>query len=160
MLSRVQLFETPWTVACQASLSMLILQARILEWVALLSSKGSSWPRDWTQALQVDSLPSEPPGKPFLTFKLVDWVKQIMFHSVGGPHPISFRAKKQKDFSWRQLHRNPTWVSSLLPCEIQTHGCSINSFLNCQPASLPCGFGLASSQIPWANSLKAINLCL
>ena len=25
-----------------------ILQARILEWVAISSSKGSSWPRDWT----------------------------------------------------------------------------------------------------------------
>ena len=29
--SRVQLCVTPWTVACQASLSM----ARILEWVAI-----------------------------------------------------------------------------------------------------------------------------
>ena len=35
-LSRVQLFATPWTVARQAPLSMGILQARILEWVALL----------------------------------------------------------------------------------------------------------------------------
>ena len=26
-----------------------ILQARILEWVAISSSKGSSWPRDWTR---------------------------------------------------------------------------------------------------------------
>ena len=25
-----------------------ILQARILEWVAMLSSRGSSWPMDWT----------------------------------------------------------------------------------------------------------------
>ena len=25
-----------------------ILQARILEWVAISSSRGSSWPRDWT----------------------------------------------------------------------------------------------------------------
>ena len=28
---------TPWTVACQASLSTGILQARILEWVAIAS---------------------------------------------------------------------------------------------------------------------------
>ena len=33
-LSYVQLFVTPWTVAFQALLSMGILQARILEWVA------------------------------------------------------------------------------------------------------------------------------
>ena len=26
-----------------------ILQARILEWIAILFSRGSSWPRDWTQ---------------------------------------------------------------------------------------------------------------
>ena len=40
---------TPWTVARQAPLSMWILQARILEWVAMSSSKGSSQPRDRTQ---------------------------------------------------------------------------------------------------------------
>ena len=35
---------TPWTVACQAPLSMGILQERILEWVAMPSSTGSSNP--------------------------------------------------------------------------------------------------------------------
>ena len=39
--SRVWLFVTPWTVAHQAPLSMRILQARILEWVAMPSSRGS-----------------------------------------------------------------------------------------------------------------------
>ena len=28
-----------------------ILQARILEWITMPSSRGSSWPRDWTHAL-------------------------------------------------------------------------------------------------------------
>ena len=37
---------TPWTVALQAPLSMGILQARILEWIAMPSSRGSSQPRD------------------------------------------------------------------------------------------------------------------
>ena len=37
---------TPWTVARQAPLSMGILQTRILEWVAIPSSRGSSQPRD------------------------------------------------------------------------------------------------------------------
>ena len=57
---------TPWTVACQAPLSMGILQARILEWVAMPSSRGCSQPRDQTRSptLQADSLPSEPQGKP------------------------------------------------------------------------------------------------
>ena len=42
LLSGVQLFVTPWTIACQAPLSMGILQTRILEWVVMPSSKGSS----------------------------------------------------------------------------------------------------------------------
>ena len=41
----VQLFATLWTVARQAPLSM-ILQARIWEWVAMPSSRGSYQPRD------------------------------------------------------------------------------------------------------------------
>ena len=53
-------------IALQAPLSMGILQARILEWVAMPSSRGSSQCMDQTQAspLQADSLPIEPPGKP------------------------------------------------------------------------------------------------
>ena len=47
------LFVTPWTVARQAPLSMGILQARILEWVAMLSSRGSAWPRDQTQVSHI-----------------------------------------------------------------------------------------------------------
>ena len=51
----VQLFVTPWTVACQALLSMEILQERIIEWVAMLSSRGSSQPRDQTQVTSIAS---------------------------------------------------------------------------------------------------------
>ena len=49
LLICVRLFETPWTVAHQAPLSTGFLQARILEWVAMLSSRGSSQPRDGAQ---------------------------------------------------------------------------------------------------------------
>ena len=43
-----------------------ILQARILEWVAISSSKGSSQPgiEPVSPVLQVDSSPAEPRGKP------------------------------------------------------------------------------------------------
>ena len=56
LLTCAWLLVTPWTVAHQAPLSMGILQARILKWVAISFSRGSSWPRDWTQspALQAD----------------------------------------------------------------------------------------------------------
>ena len=40
---------TSRTAACQAPLPIGILQARILEWVSVPSSRGSSQPRDWTQ---------------------------------------------------------------------------------------------------------------
>ena len=45
-----------------------ILQVRILEWVASSFSRRSSWPRikPGSPTLQADSLPSEPPGKPFV----------------------------------------------------------------------------------------------
>ena len=50
-----------------------ILQARILEWFAIPSSRGSSWPRDWTRVScllhwQGSSLPLVPPGKPLPKF--------------------------------------------------------------------------------------------
>ena len=46
--SQVQLFVTLQTKALQAPLSMGMVQARILEWVAVPSSRESSWPRDQT----------------------------------------------------------------------------------------------------------------
>ena len=83
-LSHVRVFATPWTVVCHAPLSMGILQVRILEWVAMPSSRGPSQPRDqpiaggfftiW--ALQVDSFPSEPPVKPIL--KTDKWKKDFL----------------------------------------------------------------------------------
>ena len=68
--SHVQLFATSRTVACQAPLSMGILQARILEWVAMPSSRGWSRPRDGTRISYVScidrqvALPLGPPGNP------------------------------------------------------------------------------------------------
>ena len=51
VFSHVWLFVTLWTVACQAPLSMGFFQARILEWVASSSSRGSSQSRDQTHGL-------------------------------------------------------------------------------------------------------------
>ena len=60
---------TPLTVARQAPLSIGIFQARILEWIAILLSRGSSQPgiEPRSSTLQADSLPTELPGKPVLT---------------------------------------------------------------------------------------------
>ena len=62
MLSRDWLFATPWSVALQAPLSMVILQARILEQVAISSSRESSLPRDQTSVSCIFTI--VPSGKP------------------------------------------------------------------------------------------------
>ena len=76
-LSRVQLFETPWTVAYQAPLSIGILQARILEWVAMPSSRASSRPRHQPKSpaspALADRFLSHLPGQ-------INWL-QSSFHS-------------------------------------------------------------------------------
>ena len=66
------LCRPPWTVAHQAPLSMGNLQARILEWVVMPSSRGSSQPRDQTQVsyIAADSLPSELPGNPIKKYNM------------------------------------------------------------------------------------------
>ena len=110
--SRVWLFVTLWTAAHQAPLSMGILWARILMWVAMTSSRGSSWPRDqiWVSYSllhwQAGSLPLMPPAKPlcvesgrkkkvrqitwkavqhwgcFLECKCHSWANSLSFHDL------------------------------------------------------------------------------
>ena len=63
-LSRVRHLSTPWTAARQASLSMGILQARILEWVAMPGDLPDPGIEPESPALQADSSPSEPIEKP------------------------------------------------------------------------------------------------
>ena len=100
--SYVQLFASPWTVAHQAPLSIGILQARILEWVAMPSSRGSSQPRDQTYVLcllhwQTGSLPLVPPGKhivglnlgQFHTYPIECWEMSgdnFICHTLGGEY--------------------------------------------------------------------------
>ena len=71
--SHVQLFATPWTVARQAPLSMGILQARVLEWIAVPFSRGSSQLRNQTRVscLQADFLPAELPGKLYINNRIL-----------------------------------------------------------------------------------------
>ena len=64
--SHVWPFLAPWTVALQATLSMGIHQTRIL-WVAMTSSRGSSWPGDRTCICIAGRFFTHwPPGKPWI----------------------------------------------------------------------------------------------
>ena len=65
-----------------------ILQARILEWVASSSSRGSSWTRDWTHVSCISGimgrfLTAEPPDKP-IWMKPESWICNISASS----HPV------------------------------------------------------------------------
>ena len=66
LLSRVQLFETPWTVPHQARQSMEF--SRQEYWSGLPFPSPGDLPNPGIEpgspALQADALPSEPPGKP------------------------------------------------------------------------------------------------
>ena len=68
--SCVLLCAALWTVSPPGFSVYEILQARILEWIAMPSSMGSSWPRDQTCVSlcflhwQVGSSPLAPPRKP------------------------------------------------------------------------------------------------
>ena len=55
--SHVRLFASPWTIDLQASVSVGFFLARILEWVATPSSRGSSPARDWTHVSYVSYIP-------------------------------------------------------------------------------------------------------
>ena len=87
-----------------------ILQARILEWVAIPFSRGSSQSR--SLALQADSLLAEPPGKPKDTgvssLSLLQWIfptqesnwdllhcKQILYQLPGKPHACVLAGMKR-----------------------------------------------------------------
>ena len=66
LLSHVQLFATPWTVAHQASPPMGFSRQEFWRGLPLLSPGDFPDPgiEPGSPALQVDSLPSEAPGKP------------------------------------------------------------------------------------------------
>ena len=65
--------------ACQPPLSMGILQARILEWIAMSSSRGSFQPRNGTRSptLQAGSLLTESPEAPFFHLGLAKVARYI-----------------------------------------------------------------------------------
>ena len=94
--------ETPWTVAYQTPLSMGILQARILEWVAMPSSRGSSQLRDQTQVSYFSCIA----GRLFTAELLSHWETHIIlyyisYHIISYHVSISYYIKYQ---IWVYIH--------------------------------------------------------
>ena len=81
-----------------------ILEARMLKWVAISFSRGSSWPgiKSGSSTLQADSLLSEPPGKPFgfLSVSLIDYSSShlwdLYYFSQSKALLLSYFRKKKK----------------------------------------------------------------
>ena len=73
-LSRVRPSVTPWTAALQAPPSMGFSRQEYWSGVPFLSPGDLSDPRikPGSPALEADSFPSEPPGKPRLDFNIMD----------------------------------------------------------------------------------------
>ena len=98
-----------------------ILQARILQWVAISFSKGSSQPR--SPALQADSLPSQPPGKPSSRITIILISGLARWHS-DKESACQFRRHKRHGFSpWvGKIHWSRKWQLApvFLPGEL--HG--------------------------------------
>ena len=97
-----------WTVACQAPLSMGFSSQKYLSGLPFPSpeeeGKGISLPNSWmeswfpaSRALQVDSLPTEPPGAS--TFRCINAHKESVVYSVTQRTDISNSSlwKKQEE---------------------------------------------------------------
>ena len=82
LLSRVRLFETPWTVAHQAPPSMGF--SRQEYWSGLPFPSPGNLPNPGIEprslALQADALTSEPPGKQGLTKYIQSLERKKIFH--------------------------------------------------------------------------------
>ena len=65
-LSHVRLFATPWTVACQAPLSMEFSRQEYWSGLPIPSPEDLPDPgiEPRSSSLQADAIPSEPPAKP------------------------------------------------------------------------------------------------
>ena len=65
---KVKVTQSCWTLCDPLDYTVhgILLQPRMLEWIAILFSKGSSQPRDQTQAFSIagEFFTSSPPGKP------------------------------------------------------------------------------------------------
>ena len=72
VLSHIPLFATPWTVACQVP-PYGVCQGRILEWVAIGNLPDPEIKPEFSAspALQADSLPTKPSGKPYFMHKML-----------------------------------------------------------------------------------------
>ena len=116
---------TPWTIAHQAPCPWDNPGKSILQWVAISSSKGSSWPRDWTSVS--------------CGFHIGRW---ILYHWVA----CQFSHLAMPDSLWPHGLQH-----SRLPCPSPTPGACSNSC----PSSRWCHPIISSSIVPFSSCLQS-----
>ena len=88
--SFIQLFATPWTIGHQTPLSMGFSRQKY--WSGLLCPPPGDLPdprvESGSPALQADSLPSEPPGKPSVQFSCLVMSDSLRPHGLQYPSPV------------------------------------------------------------------------
>ena len=83
-----------------------ILQARILEWVAMPSSRGSSWPRDWIHISVIADgfFTTEPLGKPKINDLDLPAMQEAWVWSLGQEDPLEKEMASHSSIpAWRLL---------------------------------------------------------
>ena len=130
--SRVWLFAAQWTVARQAPLSMGILQARILEWVAMSSCRGSSPPRDRTCVSYISCI-----GR---------WV---LYCHLGSPLPSLPHHKMVKVEGWTVIQKVIREITFGVWSELWYRECNIWIFFFGGAYSVSCKIS-----VPWPRELN------
>ena len=114
-LSHVQLFATSWTLACQAPLSIEF--SRQEYWNGLSFPPPGDLPnpgiKPRSPTLHADSLPCEPPGKPYIKWflKEKEYVKAVYCHHAYLTY--------MQSISWEMLGWKSHKLESRLPGENQ-----------------------------------------
>ena len=78
-----------------------ILQARILEWVTISSSKGSSWPRDWATWEVPTGKESAYWCKRYKRYRFNPWVSKISWGKKGQSTPVLLTGKSHEKGAWQ-----------------------------------------------------------
>ena len=116
-----------------------ILQARILEWVAMPSSKGSSQPRDRTHVSCIADrfFTAKPPGKPVNPYLTKKKIRKRNKMGMGSLFLLFCMLTKTSLSYWRALGLKPRWpraIESLImqPMEVQLAAGLVGLFLEPQ----------------------------
>ena len=107
-LNRVRLFATPWTSPPGSSIHG-IFQARVLEWVSIFFSRGSSWPRHQTQVSCIA-------GRHFTiwvtrVYKFSQWLSHVQLFATPWPSALQASLSITKSQSLLKL----ITIQSMIP---------------------------------------------